>query len=79
MTNTATSTFCGWCSQENPLIVGSCQNCGHDAHLSAMDCTCSVCRKGRPERAVFPTDIGTLFSSAHLVADMDKMIKRWSR
>lgn len=39
-----TATMCGWCHEMVPASLSSCPNCGHDAHVSRLECGCPRCR-----------------------------------
>lgn len=36
-------TSCSWCDELNPMSERLCRDCGHEAHVSRMMCTCRQC------------------------------------
>ena len=34
---------CSWCGKSNDAVVSLCWNCGHEAHKTRLDCTCTRC------------------------------------
>ncbi|MCE9560858.1 MAG: hypothetical protein K8U57_02275 [Planctomycetes bacterium] len=46
-----TSTSCSWCHNQNPTSANTCSECGHDAHVARLDCTCPRCSRARRQVA----------------------------
>lgn len=38
---------CSWCHADNPTSVTTCPECGHDAQVPRLHCSCAKCRADR--------------------------------
>jgi hypothetical protein len=43
--NIRTYRSCGWCHALNPATERYCKDCGHEAHVSRMECRCPRCTR----------------------------------
>lgn len=46
-----TSRSCSWCDAMNLATARTCSECGHDAHVCRLDCTCPRCARARHQAA----------------------------
>jgi hypothetical protein len=62
------SRSCSWCGRMNSTTVQFCEDCGHQAHASRLDCQCGRCVLGRRRAAITPAPVPLTDEIARMVA-----------